>query len=371
MRGSILLSGVAVLFLVAVGFEISGRMHAETRLAETTKAQAVPAVRVISPQGEAPDQELMLPGNTQPFSDTPIFARTTGYLKKWNVDIGAHVKQGQVLAEIDSPEIDQQLRQARADLATAEANLRLAKITADRAVNLFKTDSIAQQDRDNALGAYDAAKANALSRQADAARLEQLQSFEKVSAPFDGVVTARNTDIGALIAPSGSRELFHLAATDTLRIYVAVPETYARAASEGAEASVTFDAFPGEKFTGHVARNASAIDAVSRTLTVEVDVENKQGKVLPGAYGFVHFSLTGARDSLTIPANTLLFRREGLRVGVVRDNKAILVPIVIDRDYGDKVEVKSGLQATDKVILDPSDSLISGTPVRVTAEKGE
>ena len=373
-RKSTLWIGVAsAVFLIAVGVEIASRVRAEARLAAVTHQAAIPLVRVTTPQPDAPDQELVLPGNTQPFSDTPIYARTNGYVKKWMVDIGAHVKQGQVLAEIDSPEVDQQLRQARADLATADANLRLAQITSDRFVALFATDSVSKQDRDNAVGALDAAKATAQSRQADVARLEQLQSFEKVITPFDGVVTARNTDIGALVdagAASASRELFHLAAVGTLRIYVAVPEPYARVTRAEAPASVTFDEFPEQKFSGKVVRNANAIDAVSRTLTVEVDVDNAKGDVMPGAYGFVHFRLAGARHTLTIPANTLLFRSEGLRVGVVRDNKAVLVPVAIDRDYGDKVEVRSGIEATDQVILDPSDSLVSGTPVRVQAETG-
>lgn len=372
-RSKLLIGGVAAVFLIAVGVDIAGRVRAEHKLADNTRQSAIPVVRVTAPQTDAPDQELSLPGNTQPFSDAPIYARTSGYVHKWMVDIGAHVKQGDVLAEIESPEIDQQLRQARADLATAEANSRLASITSERYSGLFKTDSVTKQERDNAVGAYDAARATVQSREADMARLQQLQSFEKVTAPFAGVVTARNTDIGALIdagAASATRELFHLTAIDTLRIYVSVPELYARVAKSEAPVTVTFDEFPGEKFSGRVARDANAIDPVARTLTVEVDVDNPQGKIMPGAYGFVHFALAGAKQSFIIPANTLLFRSEGLRAGVVRDNKAILVPIVIGRDYGDKVEVQSGLQASDQVILDPSDSLVSGTPVRVDDQKG-
>ncbi len=370
-RSKLLIGVVAAVFLIAIGVEIAERLRADHKLADATRQSAVPVVRVTAPQKDAPDQELTLPGNTQPFSDTPIYARTSGYVHKWMADIGTHVKQGDVLAEIESPEIDQQLRQARADLATAEANLKLAQITSERYSGLFKTDSVTKQERDNAAGAADAAKATVESREADMARLQQLQSFEKVTAPFAGVITARNTDIGALIdAGSTAHELFHLTAIDTLRIYVAVPELYARVASGDAPVTVTFDQFPGEKFSGKVARNANAIDPVSRTLTVEVDVDNPTGKIMPGAYGFVHFSLVGARQSSIIPANTLLFRSEGLRVGVVRDNKAVLVPIVIGRDYGDKVEVQSGLEPNDQVILDPSDSLVSGTAVRVDDNKG-
>ncbi|HMA48367.1 MAG TPA: efflux RND transporter periplasmic adaptor subunit, partial [Magnetospirillaceae bacterium] len=255
-------------------------------------------------------------------------------------------------------------------LATAEANQRLAQITADRYETLLKTDSVTKQDRDNAAGAQEAQKATVQSRQADVARLEQLQSFEKVIAPFDGVVTARNIDVGTLVAAGGGpRELFHMTSTSTLRIYVSVPETFAKLASVEAPVSVTFDSFPGQKFPGKVVRNANAIDANSRTLNVEVDLDNERGEILPGAYGFVHFSLAGAHGNLVIPANTLLFRSEGLRVAVIRDGKAELTPITIGRDYGDKVEVLSGLKAEDQVILDPSDSLVSGTPVRIAEPK--
>ena len=368
-RKSTLWVGVAaVLFLGAVGIELLGRVRAENKLAETTRQAAIPVVRVTAPQVGAPDQDLSLPGNTQPFSDSAIYARTSGYVKKWLADIGMQVKRGDVLAEIDSPEIDQQLLSARADLATAQANAKLAEVTSDRYSGLYKTDSVTKQERDNAVGAFDASRATVQAREADVARLERLQSFEKVTAPFDGVVTARNTDIGNLVdagAAASGRELFHMAAIKTLRIYVAVPEPFARVARSEAPATVTFDAFPGQKFSGRVARNANAIDSVARTLTVEVDVDNPDGRIMPGAYGFVHFALSGARQTYTIPANTLLFRAEGLRVGVVRDNKAVLVPIAIDRDYGDKVEVLSGLNPDDKVILDPSDSLISGTPVKI------
>ena len=369
-RGQVIVGGVALVLVAGLAIEITGRLHADTRLAEATREAAVPAVHVIHPEGNAPGQELRLPGNTQPFSDAPIYARTSGYVTKWYYDIGAEVKQGTVLADISTPEVDQQLRQARADLATAEANQRLARITAERYELLLKTDSVTKQDRDNAAGSLEATLATVQSRQADVARLEQLQSFEKVTAPFDGVVTARNIDVGTLIsAGGGPRELFHMTATRTLRIYVSVPETYAKLASTEAPVTVTFDSFPGEKFPGKVVRNASAIDAISRTLNVEVDLDNAKGEILPGAYGFVHFNLAGTRTSLIIPANTLLFRSEGLRVAVIRDGKAELTPITIGRDYGDKVEVLSGLKAEDQIVLDPSDSLVSGTPVKIAEQK--
>ncbi len=371
-KGKLIFGAAVVAVAVGTFAEIHRRAQAEIDLANTTREAAIPIVEIIQPESGAPNQQLVLPGNTQAFTDTPIYARTSGYLKKWYFDIGARVKQGDLLAEIETPEIDQQLRQARADLATAEANLRLADITAKRTENLFKTLSVSQQDRDNAVGALDADQAVVQSRQADVARLEQLQSYERVFAPFDGVVTARNTDIGDLIdagASSPTRELFHMTAVKTLRIYVAVPEIYARVAESGAKTTVTFDEFPGETFSGTVVRNANAIDTASRTLNAEVDVDNAKGEIMPGAYGFVHFTMPDAAQGLTIPANTLLFRREGLQVGVVRGGKVELVSVKIGRDFGDKVEVVSGLEPNDQVILDPSDSLVSGTPVRVEGNR--
>jgi RND family efflux transporter MFP subunit len=272
------------------------------------------------------------------------------------------------MAEIDTPEVDEQLRQMRADLDTAEANLKLADLTAKRNEDLLKSRSIATQERDNAVGAFNAAKATVASKQADVARLERMQSYEKVYAPFDGIITARNTDIGALIdagANSAARELFHLSAIDKIRVLVSVPEIYSRAIHVGDQAKVTLDEFPGQPFTGTLTRTANAIDPTSRTLLVEVDVDNADGKLLPGAYAFVHLSLEKAAQSVTVPSNALIFRKEGLRVAVVRDGKADMIPVTIGRDYGDKVEVVSGLQASDQVVLDPSDSLITGAAVHV------
>jgi RND family efflux transporter MFP subunit len=364
--------------VVAVGGAIFARfvdrVDAEEKLARTTLDAAVPSVAVIHPQAGAPNQEIVLPGYTQAFTDTPVYARTNGYLKAWRFDIGAHVSKGDLLAEIDTPEVDQQLRQARADLATAQANLRLAAITAKRNEELLKTRSVSTQDRDNADGTLAADKAIVQSNEGNVARLEQLQSYEKVYAPFDGIVTARNTDTGALIdagANSPSKELFHLAAIDTLRVYVAVPEPYSRVAQPGASATLTLDEFPGESFHGRLVRNANAIDLSSRTLLVEVDVDNPTGRLLPGAYTSVHLSLPSALQSITVPANTLLFRKEGLRTAVVRNGHAQLAPVTIGRDYGEKVEILSGLQPTDEVIVDPSDSLISGTVVRIADSTSE
>ena len=363
---------------VAVGGAIFARfvdrVDAEEKLARTTSEAAVPSVAVIHPQADAPNQEIVLPGYAQAFTDTPVYARTNGYLKAWRFDIGAHVSKGDLLAEIDTPEVDQQLRQARADLATAQANLKLAAITATRNEDLLKTRSVSTQDRDDADGKLAADKAIVKSNEGNVARLEQLQSYEKVYAPFDGIITARNTDTGALIdagATSPSKELFHLAAIDTLRVYVAVPEPYSSAAQSGATASLTLDEFPGESFHGRLVRNANAIDLSSRTLLVEVDVDNPSGRLLPGAYTSVHLSLPSAVQSVTAPANTLLFRKEGLRTAVVRNGHAQLVPVTIGRDYGEKVEILSGLQPADEVIVDPSDSLISGTAVRIADSKSE
>ncbi|QAY96019.1 efflux transporter periplasmic adaptor subunit [Methylovirgula ligni] len=374
-RGSggklLILLALAVL-LGGIYFGIRARTTAEAALSQETVEAAVPIVEVVQPKADAPDQALVLPGQTTAFTDTPIYARANGYLKKWYVDIGAQVKKGELLAEIETPELDAQLRQARADLVTAEANAKLASITANRTEDLLKSNSVSTQERDNAAGASAADKAIVTSRQADVARLEELQSYEKIYAPFDGVITARNTDLGDLItAGAGTRnsELFHMQATGTLRIYVAIPEIYAPQIHVGAKPSVTLDEYPGQSFEGTLVRTDKAINQLSRTLLAEVDVDNATDKILPGAYTFVHFALRPHAGSVTIPANTLLFRSEGLRVGIVRDGKVELVPISIGRDYGDRVEVLSGLKSTDQVIVNPSDSLISGVTVRVNASK--
>ena len=373
-RATPVLTAVAAAALLGGGiyYGIEQRAAAGASLATATIEEAVPIVEVVHPQNDATDQELVLPGQTMPFTDTPIYARTNGYLKRWYFDIGAHVRQGQLLAQIETPELDAQLRQARADLDTAQANAQLAGITAQRTANLLKSQSVSTQERDNAAGAFSADQAIVASRQADVARLVELQSYENVYAPFDGDITARNTDVGDLInagAGTPTTELFHMAATKTLRIYVAVPEIDAPAMQIGATPTVTLDEYPGQVFNGRLVRNSAAINPASRTLLVEVDVDNAVGKLLPGAYVFVHFTLPGRPQSVTVPANALLFRSEGLRVGVVRDGKAVLVPITIGRDYGDRVEVLTGLRSSDQIIVNPSDSLIDGTAVRVADSK--
>lgn len=371
---------VVLCLLAAVGLGtvvysgITSRTASAAALARETKEDSVLAVTVVHPKFGGTEEEVVLPGNTQAFTDSPIFARTTGYLKKWYIDIGTHVKAGQLLAEIDAPELDHQLQQAKADLETAQANLKLSQSTADRWQFLLKTQSVSRQETDEKTGDLSAKKAMADASASAVHRLEDLQAYEKVTAPFDGVITARNTDVGALIdagANTPGKELFHLAATNQLRVFVNVPEVYNRAAKAGARASLALAEFPGRMFSGTIVRNANAIDTTSRTLLVEVDVENPTGELLPGAYVLVHLKLPGKTShGFTIPVNTLLFRSEGLRAAVVRGGQAQLVPIVVGRDYGNEVEVVSGLSAQDQIIVNPADSLISGEPVRITGGEG-
>lgn len=365
---------LAVLVVVgAIGWfvykGISSRVSAEKVLAVETHDAAYLTVAVTHPKITTAEQNLVLPGNTQPLIDAPIFARTSGYLRKWYFDIGTHIKKGDLLAEIETPEVDHQLQQARADLETAQANFGLSKITAERMVNLQKKGAVAKQDTDNAVADMNSKKAIVDSAAANVKRLEDLQSYEKVYAPFDGVITARNTDIGQLIdagSAGQSKELFHESATNKLRVYISVPEDYEQAARDGAPATLTLNEFPGRTFKGTIVRNSSAIDLASRTLLVEVDVDNPTGELLPGAYVSVHLKFTGATaDALTIPVTTVLFRSEGIRAAVVRNGKAELVPITIGRDFGDSLEVLAGLQRNESLILNPPDSLVSGTQVKV------
>src|SRR6202045_1491575 len=369
---SILISAASLAAIALVIYSgIHSRAAAESRLTRRTQEAAVPTVAVVFPREGAPTQEIVLPGNTQAFSDAPIYARTSGYLQRWYFDIGAHVQKGQLLAEIETPEVHQQLLQARADLDTAQANLNIAKITATRWQDLVSNGSVSQQETDQAVNNLSAVKAAAESSAANVRRLEQLQSFEKIYAPFDGILTARNTDIGALIdagANTQPKELFHMAAIRTLRLYVAVPEVYSRAARSGAPATLTLDEFPGQIFHGTLVRNSNSIDIASRTLLVEVDVDNPTGQLLPGAYVFVHLKLPDQRRSVTITSNALIFRKEGLQVGLLRNGKAELVPVEIRDDYGNMVVIVSGLQTTDAVIFDPSDSLVAGMPVRLSSK---
>jgi RND family efflux transporter MFP subunit len=370
-RATAILAIVIACVVLAIASGVHSRVKAESRLRESTQASAIPYVDVISPKTSADADEIALPGSTSAFNDTPIYARTSGYVKQWYVDIGARVRKGQLLATIETPELDQQLRQARADLENAEANLQLATTTAARWQHLLESDSVSHQETDQAVSDLHSKQALVNSSKANVERLEQLQAFERVSAPFDGVITARNTDIGALVQAgdnSGPKELFHMAAIQTLRVYVAVPEIYAEFVKNGEQAKLTLDAFPGETLTGTVVRNADAIDAASRTLNVEVDVRNPTGRLLPGAYAFVHLRVPPHPGSFTIPSNALLFRAEGLRAGVVRNGHVELTPISIGQDYGSTVEVISGLSERDTVIVNPSDSLANGAAVHLVAK---
>lgn len=359
-------------FAVGVGLliynGIGTRVAAESTLVKETHEATALDVAITHPKQVGGVQDLILPGNTQPLIDAPIYARTNGYLRKWYADIGAHVHKGDVLADIESPEVDAQLLQARATLATANANLQFAQIEATRWQGLIKTNAVSQDELDQKTGTLNADKAIVAADQASVKNLEEQVSFEKVIAPFDGVVTARKTDVGALInagVGTAAPELFHMTAINRLRVFVSVPEQDIRAAQSGATATLFLTEFPGRTFRGTIARNSNSIDPVSRTLLVEVDVDNSSGELLPGAYVTVHFKLPGAANAMTVPANTLLFRTEGLRVAVVRDNKAELIPVHVGRDFGDSLEVTDGLKLTDALIINPPDSLISGTPVRV------
>jgi len=362
--------GLAVLVIAAGAVVYRGvttRVRAAAEVKADTQDLAVPAVSLAPPKRGAPQEEIVLPGNIQAFIDAPIYARTSGYLKRWYVDIGGRVKEGQLLAEIDTPELDQQLQQARAELATAKANYDLAETTAARYESLLKSDSVARQDVDNAVGDAHAKRAMVDSATDNVKRLEQLQSFEKVYAPFAGVLTERKTDIGQLIdsgSGSSAKELFHVAAINTLRVYVNVPQVYSPAAVPGVQSYLTMPQFPGRRFPGKLVRNAEAIDQASRTLLVEVDVANSTGEILPGAYAEVHLKLRSAATTVIIPVTSLIFRSEGLRVGVVRNGHAALIPITLGRDFGTEVEVVSGLDGNEKVITNPPDSLVDGQEVR-------
>jgi RND family efflux transporter MFP subunit len=362
-------AGAAVVGLV-IFFGIRSRVNAEARVAIATHEAAIPIVNIVHPVVDNGTKEIALPGNTVAFIDAPIFARTNGYLKRWYVDIGGHVKTGQLLAEIETPEVDQQLQQARSDLETAQANYNIAKITASRWEFLVSTGSVSQQETDQAKSDLTAKKAAADASASNVRRLEELQSFEKIYAPFDGVITARNTDVGNLIdaGANAPKELFHLASINKLRVYVAIPEVYSQAAG-GTTATLTLDEFPNRTFQGSIVRNANAFDSASRTLLTEVDVDNPHGELKPGAYVFVHFKLPDSVRAVSVPSNTLLFRKEGLQVGVVRDGKVELVPVKIGHDYGNSVEILSGLQLSDAVITSPPDSLTAGTPVKIAARQ--
>ena len=367
----VLIVGAAAL-AYAIFTGITSRVKASESLDQSTRSNAIPTVIAVHPKASAGAEEIAVPGNMQAFIDTPIWARDSGYLKRWYVDIGGRVKQGQLLAEIESPEVDRQLEQTRADLGTAQANLKLSEVTAERYTNLFKTDSVSKQEVDNAVQDQAAKRTAVTSSQANVSRLEQLVSYEKVYAPFEGTITVRNIDVGGLVdagANTAGKELFHLASTSTLRVYVNVPENYSQAARPGVNAMLTLGEFPGRQFHGVVVRTANAIDVASRTLLVEVDVKNPTGELLPGSFASVHLKLPNRVSAVTVPANTLIFRKEGLQVAVIRNGRAVLVPVVLGRDFGDEVEIVSGLSSKELAIVNPSDSLGQGEPVQVAAPR--
>lgn len=366
-RVDVLIALVVVAALLVSG--IWSRVTARAALRRETTQVARTAVSVVTPKRAQPATEIILPGNIQPFIASPIYARTDGYLKKWYFDIGARVKQGQLLAIIETPELDQQLEQSISTLNTAKANLALAEITKNRYQGLIKTNAVSQQDVDNAVGTYNANAAIVEANQANVKRLRVLQSFEKIYAPFDGVITARNTDIGDLIN-SGSNgnvktDLFHIVQPGTLRVYVNVPEEYSQGVRVGMMADLVLAEFPGRKFQGRLARTADAINVTTRTLLIEVDVDNPTGMLLTGSYAEVHLSVPTQSSTYLLPVNTLIFRAQGLHVGVVKDGKAVLSAITPGHDFGNEIEVVAGLTVNDEVILNPPDSLVSGQEVEV------
>jgi RND family efflux transporter MFP subunit len=364
--------GLAIALIVTaalLAFGIWSRVRARETLDAVTAQMALPAVSVVSPKQTTPAEEIILPGNVQPFITSPIYSRTSGYLTKWYFDIGAHVKQGQLLAVIDTPEVDQQLQQSVSNLNTAKANLTLAEITKNRYQGLLTKNAVSQQDADNAVGTYDANKAIVDANQANVKQLQALQSFEKIYAPFDGVVTARNTDIGDLINSGSSgtakTDLFHVAQPGKLRVYVNVPEEYSQGIKVGMTADLSLAEFPGRKFQGKLVRTAEAINMTTRTLLIEIEVDNPTGTLLTGSYAEVHLKVASQASTLLLPVNTLLFRSEGLRVGVVKDGKVVLSAVSPGRDFGNQIEVVSGLRPADQVIINPPDSLVSGQQVQI------
>ena len=364
----LLLLAIAVAFAVVTG--ILSRARAEHRLEHTTTVDAVPTVSVMRPTLTGNAGEIALPGNTVAFNDTPIYARTNGYVKAFYTDLGQHVRKGQLMATIETPEVDQQLQQAAADLQSSQANLNLAKTTAARYQNLLKEDSVSQQETDVATSTALAGQATVSASEANVRRLQQLQSFEHVYAPFDGVVTARNVNPGDLInagAGTAPRELFHVSSTHVLRVFAQVPEIYAPDIHDGDPAGLTLDEYPDQVFTGRITRNARAIDLNSRTLNVEVDLHNDDGKLLPGAYVFVHFKLPQSQHELSVPSTVLLFRAQGLQVGLVRDGHVHLQNVSISKDRGATVTLATGLTPEDEIIQNPSDALAEGQQVHVAA----
>ncbi|MGP8225184.1 MAG: efflux RND transporter periplasmic adaptor subunit [Terracidiphilus sp.] len=367
------LAGAAVVLLILCVLAVTGilrRVHADAALAERTNALAPPTVTLAPPKPGAPVDSFVLPGNVTAFTDSPIYARTDGYLLHWYFDIGARVKKGDLLAVIDTPELDKQVAQAESDLATAEANANIARIQAERYSGLVKSDAVSQQDTDTFVSQAAATASAVKSAQANLQRLRELQSFEKIYAPFDGVVTARAVDTGQLISQGAGQgtgtELFHMQALETLRVYTNVPQLYSQSLKRGMKIGLTFPEHPNETYEGALVRTADAIDPASRTLLVEIDLDNRSGELLPGSLAQVHFKTPLVGPTFIVPAAALVFRREGLQVStVINGNVAHLVPVVIGEDDGANVQIVSGLNPGDQVIQDPPDSLIDGEKVTV------
>jgi RND family efflux transporter MFP subunit len=367
-----LIAGVIVVaVLVALGvLGILHRSHSDTVLAERTNEFAPPTVNIATPKMGAPRSEFILPGNVTAYTDSPIYARTDGYLLRWYYDIGARVKKGALLAEIAAPELDQEVRQAESQITSAEATANNAQTQAKRYSDLVKSEAVSQQDTDSFVNQAASTAAAVHSAQANLQRLKELQSFEKIYAPFDGVITGRTVDTGQLINAGAGTQLFHMQALQTLRVYTNVPQVYAPSVKTGMKIPLTFPEHPGKTFMGTLVRTSEAIDPVSRTLLVEVDVDNRSGELFPGSMAQVHFSTASPAQTFIVPAAALLFRSEGLRLGTVsKDDKgntvARLVPIVMGEDDGSTVQVISGIAANSQIIQDPPDSLLDGQRVTI------
>jgi RND family efflux transporter MFP subunit len=365
---------VLTVLMVAGAFALVRRVTERGALAKETERLAIPTVGVIKPAAEPASDELVLPAQLQAYVESAIYSRTNGYLLRWNKDIGSKVKKGELLAEIDTPEVDQELSQAKAAQQQTEAQLQLAKSTAERWANLRKTDSVSQQEADQQASAYSQATANTAAAEANVRRLQQLESFKHVYSPISGVITRRNTDVGALITAGSSgtgKELFDVAQVDPLRVFVSVPQTNAPSIRAGLPAHIELREYPGQKFSGKVVRTADSIDPATRTLLTEIDVPNPDGRLLPGSYAEVHFAVSVQITRLSIPVNAVLFRPEGPRVAVVgSDHKVHLKTISIGRDYGTKVEILGGLDPNDQIVVNPADSLEDGQQVNIKGGAG-
>jgi RND family efflux transporter MFP subunit len=358
-----------VVALLLAGWGILSRRSDDSVLANRTQELAPPTVLAAPPKPGAPVNAFILPGNVTAFTDSPIYARTSGYLTRWYFDIGARVKKGTLLAVISTPELDQQLAQAQSDLLTAQANANNARIQSDRYSGLVKSNAVSQQDTDTFVNQAAATAASVRSAQDNVQRLRSLQSFEKIYAPFDGVVTARTVDTGQLIDTGAGKELFHLQAIQTLRVYANLPQVYSQSVKRGMKIDLTFPEHSGKTYQGTLVRTADAIDPNSRTLLVEIDVDNSAGELLPGSLAQVHFKTPTAGPTVVVPVAALIFRREGMRIGIIQNGSqgtvAHLVPVVIGEDDGASVQIVNGISVNDQVIQDPPDSLIDGEKVSV------